>query len=262
MQLNDYKVNGKFTPSFYRIQSMDKKIKEYHIHFPEELRNDDRKYPVIIAANGVVEPSKIYYHALKHLASWGFIVVSNQDNDSWTGYSTIANLKFLLELNENTNSPFYQKVDIENIGVLGHSEGGIAAINAINNFECGKYFKTLYTASMPNICLMKIMGWKYNLEKINIPYCMVQGTGFMDSYFFIPKFFAMRNYKKVSNDICKIEARCIHAGHNNMLWDVYSGYTAWFMWQLQNNKDAEKIFAGNDAKILTNKDWTDVCKNF
>ena len=262
MNLIDFQQDGQYKPSFYRLKSKDKKINEYHIHFPEELKNGDKKYPVIIAANGIVEPSRIYYHVLKHLASWGFIVVSNQDNNSWTGYSTIANLKLLLDLNEDKNSPFYQKVDVDNIGLLGHSEGGVASLNAINNFELGKHFKALYTASMPSIYLAKCMGWTYDVSKIKIPYCMVQGTNWTDACFFSPKMFAMKNYEKVSENVQKIEARCKKATHNEMLWDILSGYTAWFMYQLQNNEEAKQIFEGNNAKILRDTDWKDVKKNF
>ena len=61
-------------------------------------------------------------------ASWGFIVVGNEDENSRTGASTSATLDFMLNLNKDSNSDFYGKIDVNNIGVSGHSQGVILKI--------------------------------------------------------------------------------------------------------------------------------------
>ena len=40
------------------------------------------------------------------------------------------------------------------------------------------------------------------------------------------------------------------------------GYmTAWFMYHLQDDEEAGRIFFGDNAEILTNANWQDVEKN-
>ncbi len=262
MNLNNYQKRGTMTPTLYSLPSKEKKIKEYNIYFPKEMLDDNKQYPVIVAVNGIIEPAKMYFHVFEHLASWGFIVIGTQDENSWTGYTANASLKLLLNLNESDNNPFYNKIDINNIGLLGHSEGGVGSINAMKHPQLGKFYKTLYTASMPSLALSRTILWNYDVSQIQVPYCMVQSTGWADSLFFTPHVFIKNNYKKTPNNISKIKARYVGGTHNGMLWHVMSGYTAWFMWQLQNDKHAAKIFVGQNAGILNDKDWVDIEKNF
>ena len=42
--------------------------------------------------------------------------------------STSATLDFMLNLNKDSNSDFYGKIDVNNIGVSGHSQGVILKI--------------------------------------------------------------------------------------------------------------------------------------
>lgn len=40
------------------------------------------------------------------------------------------------------------------------------------------------------------------------------------------------------------------------------GYmTAWMLYQLQNNSEAENVFVGEDAEMLVNSNWQDIEKN-
>lgn len=260
--LNVYQKAGDFTPAFFQLNSIDKKINKYKIYYPEEMLLSQNKYPVVIAVNGINEPAQHYRHVFEHLASWGFIVVGNHDLNSWSGYSTTASLHLLLSLNEDEESPLFGKVDVNNIGLLGHSEGGVGAINALNNFSSGKHYKTLYTASMPSLFIANFMWWNYDVSKIQIPYCMVQGTGTVDSILISPHQSSLDNYNKIPTKTAKIKARYVNGTHVGMLWEIMSGYTAWFRWHLQNDKNAEKIFASENATILTDKNWVNVEKNF
>ena len=44
------------------------------------------------------------------------------------------------------NSPLYQRIDLDRIGVVGHSQGAMGAINAATEDD---RFKVLYAASCP-----------------------------------------------------------------------------------------------------------------
>lgn len=56
--------------------------KNFYIYYPSELETKDKKYPVVVMLNGTgVLPSK-YTTLFKHLASWGFVVIGNDDGSS------------------------------------------------------------------------------------------------------------------------------------------------------------------------------------
>ena len=55
----------------------------------------------------------------------------------------------MLNLNQDSKSIFYNKIDIERVGLSGHSQGGAGVINAITKFPESSYFKCAYAASAP-----------------------------------------------------------------------------------------------------------------
>ena len=71
-----------------------------------------------------------YEPYFKRLASWGFIVAGNEDRQAGSGESTSLTLDYLLKLNDQSGSVFYQKISQTNIGIVGFSQGGAGAIRA------------------------------------------------------------------------------------------------------------------------------------
>ena len=45
--------------------------------------------------------------------------------------------------------------------------------------------------------------------------------------------------------------------HNEVLYSANGYVVAWFMWQLQNDKDASKAFIGDNPEILKNELYQD-----
>ena len=66
------------------IASEDPQIGRFVIYYPEGNEDSEEKYPVILWANGTGFKSETYTPFLKHLSSWGFIVVSNNDENTRT----------------------------------------------------------------------------------------------------------------------------------------------------------------------------------
>ncbi len=71
----------------------------------------------------------------------------------------------------------------------------------------------------------------------------------------------IENYDKITNDVFKIRARSVGTEHEDMLVQTDSYMTVWMLYQLQDDKEASKIFVGDDAEILHNKKWQDIEKN-
>lgn len=103
-----------------------------NVYYPKELTESAKSYPVVVMVNGTGVYSSKYPALFKHLASWGFIVIGNEDPSTCSGSSADTTLAWLLNANENPDSRFYQKVDEEHIGISGHSQGGVGVFNAIN----------------------------------------------------------------------------------------------------------------------------------
>lgn len=262
--------------SFAEFKVEDAAIQKHEIWYPTELENGAIPYPVVVIANGTGFGASKYKSFFKHLASWGFIVLGNEDTDSRTGASSEAALDFLLNLNEDSNSIFYGKVDTQNIGIGGHSQGGVGAINAVTSQPHGNKYKALYAVSptSPYWGQENVFGteWSYDLSKINIPTFLTAGTGSFDAgtadnisstegQGITPLWALQANYEALPDFVEKMIARKKGIDHGDSYLAIDGYMTAWFMWHLKGNTEAAEAFKGNDAEILQNSLYQDVESN-
>jgi len=105
---------------------------------------DDGVFPLVLIVHGnrrmtdFSDPGYAYLGEL--LASRGFIVASVDEsflNDGWfgddhgvRGWLLLKHLELWRSWNERQGNPFYQKVDMMNIALIGHSRGGEAITHA------------------------------------------------------------------------------------------------------------------------------------
>ncbi|MGN0633901.1 MAG: alpha/beta hydrolase [Oscillospiraceae bacterium] len=267
---------GDFEVSSTVYKSENKEIGQFKVWYPTEMESKDKKYPLVVMANGTGVKASKYEAIFEHLASWGFIVIGNEDENSRTGTSSAVSLNFMLGLNEDSNSFFYGKIDTDNIGIGGHSQGGVGAINAVTAQENGSLYKTVYTASAtsPYWGQDSVFGaeWRYDTSKINIPCLMVGGTGNADAgtaedisategQGICPLWGMKIVYDEIPDSVCKVMARRSNADHGDML-SLADGYmTAWFMYWLKGDDEAGEVFFGDNAEILNNSNWQDTRKN-
>lgn len=264
-----YSGLGSYEVSNIDYQSDDKRIDKIRVWYPTELENSTKIYPTIFVVNASNTRALNYEAFFIRLASWGFIVIGNGDPQTGTGETTSITLDYILNI--DTSSVLYGKIDKDNIGIIGYSQGGAGALRAVTMYENGKNYKTIFTGSAAFPLLAKNMGWEYDDTKINIPYFMTASTGNsddrgykMDSEDFAgvaPLESLKLIYNNMSNDVLKVRARVTNAEHQDML-DRTDGYmTAWMLYHLQNNEEAGKVFIGENAEILVNSNWQDIEKN-
>lgn len=257
-----YTQKGNYNVTFIEYDSSNNNIGKYKIWYPVEIESQTNTYPVVIMANGTGVPASKYKAIFEHLASWGFIVVGNEDAESWNGNSTSKTLDYILALNEDINSIFNQKINVDAIGVAGHSQGGVGAINASTNFENSKIFKSIYTASTTHSELATALKWSYDVSEINIPYFMVAGDGKIDSETITPLSSLEENFNSLPDNIIKIMARRKNTDHGQMLANADGYMTAWFLYTLMNNEEASKVFSGDSLELLNNaNNWQDIVIN-
>ena len=244
----------------YKVKSTKSKATELtkynYVYYPEELENSNKKYPVIVVLNGTGVLPKKYGALFKHLASWGFIVVGNDDGSTGFGKSADETIDYIKKANEDKDSILYGKIDIDNIGIKGHSQGGAGVFTSISIMEHKDEYKTAVALSPTHEESALAFGWNYVLTKINIPTLIVAGTqGDFETQMVLPIEKMIDMYNKLPSS--KIMMRRIGADHGQMLYSADGYVTAWFMWKLQGDEEASRAFIGDNPEILNNKLYQD-----
>ncbi len=137
-------------------------FKKYEIYYPSDIAAGTEKYPVVIFSNGTGIKASKYPAVLKHLASWGFIVMATEEENSWNGFSSEMCLRTIITYNETEviegreTNPFFGYVDLDNIGVSGHSQGSVGVITAATENKQGNMIKATFSASPTNMTLQRL----------------------------------------------------------------------------------------------------------
>ena len=235
----------------------EKPIKKYTVYYPKELENTAHAYPMILVVNGTGGKATKYEAQFELFASWGFIVVGTQDKGTGTGETTIKTLNFMLDCNENADSVFYQKIDTENIGITGFSQGGAAVFNCITKYDEAKYFKAAAPLS-PVSEYMTALATNYTYESADVkcPILIMTGTeGEFETETVIPIAELNKQYDKITSP--KAMARRVGMDHDHMMYSAAGYVIAWFRWHLMDDQEAAKAFIGEKPEILGNSMYQD-----
>ncbi|MBE6128413.1 MAG: alpha/beta hydrolase [Erysipelotrichaceae bacterium] len=264
-----YSQTGDYEVSYTEMPSENESIGRIRFWYPAELEKNNKVYPLIMVVNASGTPASSYEPFFERLASWGFIVIGNEDPQTGTGETASITLDSVLNL--SADHILYDRIDLENMGIIGYSQGGAGALAAVTEYENGKLYKTIFTGSAAYQFMAGNFGWYYDATKIHIPYFMTTGTGKSDDkgvadptkeYGGVSPLSALiENYEQVPEDVLKIRARAAGAEHEEILMRTDGYMTAWMLYQLQGSEEAGKAFLGEDAEILHNANWQDIDKN-
>ena len=263
-----YSKPGSFETSYTEFASDNESIGKVRVWYPTELDSSEKSWPMIMVVNASGTPASSYEPFFPRLASWGFVVVGNEDGQAGNGKTASITLDFML--NVPSDSILVGKIDYDNMGIIGYSQGGAGAICAVTNYENGAHYKAMFTGSAAYPTLAKNMGWEYDVSAVTIPYFMVAGTGKSDdsgsdpetSYGGVSPLSALTsNYNSISDDVQKVRTRAVGAEHEQMLMRSDGYMTAWMLYQLAGDEEAATVFVGENAEILQNNNWQDVEKN-
>lgn len=102
--------------------------------FRPACMKDGEKYPVITWGNGTCGQSGGYASLLATLASHGFVVIASNSRFTDAGNKEMLRaLDFAQALNDDPDSLYYQRLDLDKIGAMGHSQGASATANAASD---------------------------------------------------------------------------------------------------------------------------------
>ena len=243
-----YLTMGSYKVKYFTLDYTDNEdIKTVSIWYPAELETSDRKYPAVLFVNGTGIGASRYKPVFEHLASWGFIAVGNEDPSTWEGKKADLTLSYLLNANEDENSVFCRKLDTQNIGVEGHSQGGVGVYNTINTTNRKDIYKCAVSLSpTQEEVAEQVLHIPYDPAKTVIPVLMLSGT---ENDVITPD-----NMQKSYTKVISPKAMAVRKGaaHGDMLYSADGYVTAWFMWQLQGDTEAAKAFIGDTPEILNN----------
>ena len=263
-----YSQLGFYETTYTEFASANESIGKIRVWYPKDLESGDRIWPMIMVVNASGTPAASYEPFFQRLGSWGFIVVGNEDGQTGNGETASLTLDFMLNI--PADSVLSDKIDYENMGIIGYSQGGAGAICAVTNYDNGAHYKAMFTGSAAYPTLAKNMGWEYDASKIMIPYFMAAGAGKSDdsgtdsakSFGGVsPLSSLIDNYNKVTDSVMKVRGRAVGAEHEQMLMRSDGYMTAWMLYQLTGDEEAESVFTGENAEILHNANWQDVEKN-
>lgn len=254
----EYLKNGAYETAYYEEAAVQV-FEKYEIFYPAELANQNKKYPVIVVCNGTgwkASKSKPIY---EHYASWGFIVIGSEEAYSWNAFGAEMAIRHLYRLNDNQTindkkNVFYQKIDFENIGIIGHSQGGVGVFNAITNTDHKDVYKAAIALSPTNKELAQGLEWPYDAANIAIPIMLVSGEGGGDDWVV-----TLEGLTDIYDDINsrKVMLRRKNTPHGATQYSEDGYVTAWFMWHLQGDQNAAKAFIGESPEILDNPMYQD-----
>ena len=227
-------------------------IDDIHVFVPDTIHN--APLPTVVMVNGTGLNALHYRPVFEHLASWGFIVIGNDDSNAWNGRSAIVSLEKALCQNSMGSSPIYQRIDLDRIGVVGHSQGAMGAINEATEDE---RFKVLYAASCPQKSLAKKLGWSYSMKTISIPTMLVAGTGWIDRHI-SPLESLLHLAEELPDTTPMLLGRLKGIEHRFVLHEGDAYMTAWLRCFLADDVDAAAALTNNNSEIFNNPRWQDV----
>lgn len=133
--------NAVFIPSFGAdpvgsadlMDTHDLNWQLYTVFYPGVMP-DGETFPLITWGNGTCAMPEGYGPLLRTVASYGYIVVAaNSRAAGSAGQPMIKALDFMFAENEKEGSKFFGKIDTENVGAMGHSQGSGATVSAADD---------------------------------------------------------------------------------------------------------------------------------
>lgn len=238
-------------------------LEKFEVYYPKDIYNLG-KVPVVIFLNGTGTPASKYPALQEHLASWGFITIANEENNSFYGEGVELSIRYLLFADtyssNDDESPLKGHIDFDNIGVTGHSQGGIGVINGITIHPHSDMIKAAVMLSSTETDMAKAFLWDSDSSLIHANTMMIGSSGQTDSAI-SPLESMQKTYENITDDVIKVLARRNDCDHGEMLYCADGYVTAWFMYFLQGDEEAGKAFFGDNPEISANEFYQDIMIN-
>ena len=256
------------TGMYKAVMQEVKGLDAHTVFCPQDLSkfNSKNSLPVLVWGNGACTNSPFeHYLFLNEIASHGFLVVATgympKDNERYQGpMSTteqqIESIEWAIAQNKDKSSPLYKKVNTKAICAAGMSCGGLQTLFNCDDKRISAYMicnSGLFVDPSIAIPSMPMPG-KDQLKKIHAPIIYILG-GESD--------IAYSNGMDDFHRIQHVPAIAVNypVGHGGTYGQPHGGEfrfpaIAWLNWQLKKDKEAAKMFVGDDCELLKRERWS------
>ncbi|WP_185140121.1 poly(ethylene terephthalate) hydrolase family protein [Albibacterium bauzanense] len=260
------------TGPYNAIMLSEATLPSHTVFRPKDLSSfgNNQKLPIIAWGNGACANSPWeHVNFLSEVSSYGFLVVAigpmPMEGEKGSGRSTSTQLtdaiNWAIAQNGDKNSPYYNKIDIENVAVSGMSCGGLQTLEVASDPRVSTvvvYNSGIFNtpgngiSNMPNLT-------KENLKKIHSPTLYMLG-GEED----IAYANGIDDYRQINH--VPVFVANMDVGHGGTYGQPHGGEfaklaTAWYKWQLMDDVEAGKMFTGEPAGLAKNSNWRFEKKN-
>jgi pimeloyl-ACP methyl ester carboxylesterase len=249
-----YAVNGPATGVHEVVVDRATGAAVYEVFAPKDLGPPGTRHPIVTWGNGSFAHPVEYDALLRHLATWGFVVVAADTDQSGTGDEILAATRAVLSRDANPRSRFAGHLATDRVGAGGHSQGAGGAVRA--TVRSSGLISTVLLADLPNpLFTFPPDAKEFAVGKVTVPVFFLAGvndtvisSAALNRAFFdhVPAPAAMGLLKD--------------ADHNTVQHDAagYRGYiTAWYRYRLMDDPVAARAFTGPHPELLTNPAWQD-----
>lgn len=120
---------------------------KFDLYYPTNLGANGFLHPILTWGNGSFASPSQYDYLLRHMASWGFVVVATEDTNAGLGQTILDAAKFMIHANSDSTSIFHHKLNVNQIGSFGHSQGAGGAVRAL--IQSAGSIKTVIPIELP-----------------------------------------------------------------------------------------------------------------
>ena len=181
------------------------------------------KHPIFIWNPGGGDQPTLYEGQMKRWASHGFVVYSEESQ--WSGGQCPAALNWIIEQNNNSGCPLYNKLDTTRIAAGGFSLGSVGAYSVASDPR----IKTTIHCDGGSFDGNGHKNWRN-------PTCVMNGLN--DGGLALGN--TERDYKGATVPIWF--GGIIGGGHGSTVWDGSDAITGWLRWQLGGDESMRDMF--------------------
>lgn len=256
--------NGEYKTAMGEVYGLE----AHTVFCPRDLSefSAEKPLPVLVWGNGACTNSPWeHFKFLNEIASHGYLVIATGFYpESETPYNgpmstpeqQIESIDWAIKSNSDPESPFYQKIDVNNIAAAGMSCGGLQTL-----YNCAdQRIRTVMICNSglfidPKVAMPGMpMPGKDQLNKIHCPIIYILGG---------PEDIAYVNGMDDFHRISHVPAFAANypVGHGGTYRQPHGGEfsipaVAWLDWQLKGCAEAAKMFQGKNCGLSQREKWT------
>jgi hypothetical protein len=226
----------------------------FELYRPADLGPPGTRHALITWGNGSFAHPVDYDPLLRHLASWGFVVIASTDDQVGTGAEQLAAVDRAARLDADPADPVHGHLDLDRVAAMGHSQGAGGSVRAAT--APGSPIDTVVTFDLPNQVFTIPPDTKaFDPSKLRVPVLLLSGT---DDQLISGTLTNQAFFRSVPGPAGM--AMLVGSDHNGIQHGAkpYPGYaTAWLRYQLDGDPVAAAAFTGPHPELLTAPGWQD-----